>query len=50
MKATRTIERVTWVSCLSSRFWEALTEEDFDVWRVSVAVRPFVVNLSYLFF
>lgn len=36
--------------CLSSCFWEVLTEEDFDVLRISVAVRLFVVSISYLFF
>lgn len=37
------------VVCLSC-FWEVLTEEFFDVLRISVVVRPFVVSLSCLFF
>lgn len=38
------------VVCLSCCFWEVLTVEFFDVLRISVVVRPFVVSLSSLFF
>lgn len=38
------------ILCLSYCFWEVLTEEHFDVSRISVAVRLFVVSNSDLFF